>query len=384
MNVKNKIALIIMLILAAPGFLTLNYGYAAGTPMEKTFEVKPGQLLDIDLKSGGSISIKGWDKDLAAVKVNFKNGSAEDWKIDFDRNTNGLDIRSRYTYSHSGHHQTPSFEINVPSRFDIKIRTMGGKITLEGIDGNFSGKTMGGDLQLSRLKGQIDLKTMGGEIVLEDSDIDGKVKTMGGRVLLEDVVGDVKGSSMGGNVIYKNVKSRSGDSTGKVVHITTMGGAINVSDAPQGAKVTTMGGNIHIKSAAEFIKAKTMGGNIDVDAIDGTIKAVTMGGNIHVTMTGDPAKGNREVTLSSMGGDIALYVPDGLSMDIQLELSFTKRSSKNYRIISDFDIKETRTDEWNSGKGSPRKYIYGKGQTKDGKNKIKIKTINGNITLKRK
>jgi hypothetical protein len=34
--------------------------------------------------------------------------------------------------------------------------------------------------------------------------------------------------------------------------------------------------------------------------------------------------------------------------------------------------------------GSPRKYIYGKAQIKGGKHKIKIKTINGNITLKEK
>ena len=72
-----------------------------------------------------------------------------------------------------------------------------------------------------------------------------------------------------------------------------MGGSINVSDAPHGAKVTTMGGNIQIKSAARFIQAKTMGGNIDVDEIDGWIKATTMGGNVNATMTGDPEKGER-------------------------------------------------------------------------------------------
>jgi len=384
MSTKNKLAPMVLLLLATFGFLAVNYGHTAeAASLEKAFDVKPGQTLDIDLKSGGSVSVTGWEKNTAAIKVHFKDGSAKDWKIDFNLDGEGLDISARSTYNQKGHFESPSFDINVPSRFNLKIRTMGGKITLDNLNGDFSGKTMGGDLKLSRLKGTIDLKTMGGAVVLEDSDIDGKVKTMGGRVLLEDVTGDVKGSSMGGNVIYKNVKPRSGESTGKVVHITTMGGAINVSDAPQGAKVSTMGGNIHIKSAGQFILAKTMGGNIDVDEIDGYIKATTMGGNVNVSMTGDPAKGDRHVTLSSMGGDITLLVPAELSMDIDLVLSYTDRSSRNYKIISDFDIQQSKTDEWETKKGSPRKYIYGKGKTKDGKHKIKITTINGNIILKR-
>ena len=71
-----------------------------------------------------------------------------------------------------------------------------------------------------------------------------------------------------------------------------------------------------------------------------------------------------------------------VSMDIDIELAYTKNSRKNYKIDSDFKINEKRTDEWQRDKGSPRKYIYGKGKTGDGKYKIIIKTINGNVFLK--
>ena len=126
-----------------------------------------------------------------------------------------------------------------------------------------------------------------------------------------------------------------------------------------------------------------MGGDITIDAIDGWVSSTTMGGDVTVTMTGDPAKGKRDVNLTSMGGDITLTVPSGLSTDIDLEIEYTKKSHKDYKIISDFDIQQKHTDEWDNRKGSARKYIYGKGKIKDGKNKIKIKTINGNIVLKR-
>jgi DUF4097 and DUF4098 domain-containing protein YvlB len=381
MMIRNVILILLI-------FLSTVFGFARDTSpaesIKKTFHVSPGKTLDIDLKSGGPIHIKGWQKQQVDIVVGFKNGGAGDWKITFNKTEEGVEVESRCTGTGSKSYGSPAFDINVPSRFNLKVKTMGGGITIEGVEGNFKGKTMGGALTLRRLKGKIDLKTMGGDVALTDSDIDGKVKTMGGRVLFENVVGDIKGSSMGGNVIYKNVKSRSGGSTGKVVSITTMGGAINVGDAPRGAKVTTMGGDIHIKSAGEFIKAKTMGGDITVDSIDGWIKATTMGGNVRVTMSGDPDKGDRHVTLSSLGGNITLLVPPGLSMDIELELSYTKENRKNYKIISDFNIPQKETGQWDYSMGSPRKYIHGNARVKDGKHKIKIKTINGNITLKEK
>lgn len=375
MIVKKVIFIVLLMLLVFFAF--------SSEPLKKEFSVEPGKKLDINLRSGGSISISGWDKNQAAVTVYFKNGDGKYWDISFDKTTEGISIESRLTGKHHKRNGSTNFEINVPKRFDLELKTMGGGITIDHVEGKITGKTMGGGLKLSHLKGYIDLKTMGGKISLTDSDIDGKVKTMGGRVLLENVVGDVSGSSMGGNVIYKNVKSRSGKSTGKVVNISTMGGAINVSDAAHGAKVHTMGGNIHIKSAKEFIKAKTMGGDITIDAIDGWISSTTMGGNVTVTMTGDPEKGKRDVNLTSMGGNITLTVPAGLSMDIDLEIEYTKKRDKDYKIISDFNIQQKQTDEWDNSKGSPRKYIYGKGKVKDGKHKIKIKTVNGNIVLKR-
>lgn len=349
--------------------------------IKKEFKVTEGEKLEVNLKSGGVINVTGWDKKLALIKVLYSGEKEKKWDFTMRKTASGVEVESRHAEK-SG--KAPGLEIFVPVKFDLDLKTMGGGITLRNIDGDIGGRTMGGNLDLKELKGEINLKTMGGEIVLKDSDIDGRVKTYGGRVLLENVTGDIKGSSLGGNVVYKNVKPRNGKSTGKVVHITTMGGSINVSDAPEGARVKTMGGKIHIRSAKEFVSAKTMGGDIDIDDVDGWVNATTMGGDVRVTMTGNPEKGKRDVTLSSMGGDIALTVPAGLSMDIDIELVFTKDSRKEYKIISDFDLKRRVSDKWDFGSGSPRKTIYAEAQVKGGKNKIKIKTVNGNIYLKEK
>ncbi len=350
--------------------------------LEKEFKVVQGEELEINLKSGGSIEVLGWDQTTVAVKVLFKDKKPEDWDVRFTRISSGIKVESRHIGSRSDL-RGPEVKILVPVKFDLKLKTMGGGIHIDNVEGEMTGRTMGGELNLKNLKGKINLKTLGGEIVLRDSDIDGRLKTLGGRVLIENVVGDIRGTSLSGNVVYRNVKTRRGEATGKVVCISTMGGSINVSDASEGADVHTLGGNIHIRSAKKFVKAKTLSGDIKVDDIDGWVNASTLGGDIRVFMTGDPAEGKREVTLSSLGGDVSLAVPAGLSMDIHIELVFTKKSSQEYDITSDFELKKSVSDKWDCSNGSPKKSILGKAVVRGGKNTINIKTINGNIYLKK-
>jgi DUF4097 and DUF4098 domain-containing protein YvlB len=143
-----------------------------------------------------------------------------------------------------------------------------------------------------------------------------------------------------------------------------------------------MGGDITVESAGKFVKARTMGGDIEVDAVNGWVKATTMGGDVSVVMVGDPDRGKRDVEIKSMGGEIELEVPPGLSMEFDIELAYTKNSKRNYKIVSDFPMEIERTEKWKSRWGSKRKYIYGTGKVKGGRNRIKIRTINGNIYIR--
>ena len=367
-----------MLILTM-AVLMLAVPVSTQADLEKSFEVKSGQVLSVDLGTGGSLSITGWDREEVLVEVDFDDDDYY-YDVEIEKTGTGVDISSDVRAGRHNYH-APDFDIKVPRRFDLELQTMGGSIEIDGIEGEIEGLTMGGNLDLTNLQGEIALKTMGGDITCKNSDLDGFVTTMGGEVLMEDIVGDVKGSSMGGHVILRNVRSRDGESTGDVVDISTMGGNINVSVAPEGAKVHTMGGDVHIRLAEKFVKAKTMGGDIEIDKVDGWVKATTMGGDIEVTMVGNPSKGERHVTLTSMSGDIDLTVPDGLSMDIDIELSYTKGHEGDFDIYSDFDIEREETQRWDRDNGTPRKYIYGKASIKGGKHRIRLKTINGDIYL---
>ncbi len=356
-------------------------GMAFGSEkIEREFSVSNGEKLEVDLDYG-DIEIAGWDKNVVLVTVYLDDYDEDDYDIDIEKYSKGVSVNIDSRGHGSRHHSGDLLvKVNAPQKFDLDLNTMGGDVDIDGVEGEIEGETMGGDLMFLNLKGEIDFTTMGGDVTLEDSELDGEVKTMGGDVEFKDVIGDVKGSSMGGDVVYKNVKKKDGRSTGKEVTISTMGGEIDVDEAHFGANVSTMGGDIHIRSAAKYIKAKTMGGEINIDEIDGAVKATTMGGDIEVTMIGDPDKGDREVELSSMGGDVRLTVPAGLSMEFDIEIAYT-RHSREYKIISDFPINIKETDDWDYGKGSKRKYIYGTGEVSGGKNRIRIDTINGDVYI---
>lgn len=364
-----------LLMLALFVILLFSQTFTAET-FKKEFKVSTEKVLEVNLKSGGTLKVSGkTGKQVIITAVG--DSLTADWKIDVDRSGDMIKVEARYQGKNHDKNRNFGLDIQVPAKFHLKLKTLGGAVRIDHVEGEISGTTMGGDLDFSHLKGDLDFKTMGGNVVLKESDVDGRLTTMGGRVLLENVVGDVDATSMGGHVIYKNVKSRSGEGNGKVVRIKTMGGAISVAEAAHGADLHTMGGEITIKSAREFVKAKTMGGDIAVDAVDGWVEAETMGGKIKVTMTGDPRKGKRDVSLKSMGGDIALYVPAGLSMDIDIQLTVTRDARKEYKIVSDFDIQQDRQTK------PGKTVVRGTAAIAGGQHKIKIKTINGNIYLKK-
>ncbi len=383
--------------------------------IEREFEVDRGGRLELDIETGGDISVKGWDKDLVRVVVRLKGRGSDRFEIGFDQGSRSLEIETDYS-GRDNESCDVTMEVMVPREFDIVIGSMGGSVAIENVTGEFKGKTMGGDIELSMLEGKVRLTTYGGDVKVMKSRLDGRVKTMGGDITITDVEGEIKGSSMGGEVRYdnvssgkkgegkdvsittmggdidvdysgKNVKAKTfgGDvdvDRGEEVHVMTFGGDVDVREAPKGAKVKTLGGDIKVHSAGIFTKASTMGGDIQIDAIDGWVEASTMGGDVTVIMVGDPDKGERRVELKSMGGDIELTVPKGLSMKFDIELAITKGAKKDYTITSDFDLNIEKSDKWVRKWGQKKKYIYGTGEVGGGTHLIKLRTTNGNIRIR--
>jgi len=371
-------------------FLLLALGSLA-LAETRQFPLEPGQTVAFDLKSGGSVTVTGWADHLAEVTVTRQGDYEKNAGVFFEETGAGLRISSEMTTKGrtSGNLH---FDLMVPRDCNVDFDSMGGGLKVVDLRGRFTGKTMGGGLTFLDVEGEVKMTTMGGPIEVRNSILDGSIKTMGGRVLLQDVVGDVEASSMGGNVQYKNVRDRDGNlrvpgdlsvpgMAEDTVTITTMGGAIELDEAPAGAAVHTMGGEIHIRNAERFVKAKTMGGDIRLQVIDGWVQATTMAGDIDVVIEQGAGDGAEGITLTSYSGTITLTVPAGFSMNLDLDIAYTRNSERNYLIINDLGIVGQHTKEWETDQGSPRKHIRAGGAVAGGRYPVKIHTINGDIRI---
>ena len=389
------------LIITTALFLITAAVVVSGETIEKQFKTSPGKVLTMDLKAGGSIYIYGWDKDEINITAFIDGRDSEDIKTEFNETASGLEIECRYNRHRGDGGYDIEFEVKVPHKYDLDLDTRGGSIMVEHLEGDLRGRTLGGKLELidshgtfdfrtnggnincEKLTGRADLKTNGGNITCSDSQLEGKAHTNGGRVRLENVSGNFDATSNGGDVAYANAGTTTKSGDGDAIRINTRGGDIDIDEAPYGAELHTNGGDITVRSADKFVSALTNGGDITIDQVDGTVEAHTNGGDVTVKLAQNLAGGDHDIEISSNSGDIKLLVPADFSARYEIELAITKNSRKDYKIESDFDIKQEQSEDWDYDHGTPRKYIYGYGEFNDAANKIRIKTINGNITIKK-
>lgn len=178
--------------------------------LDKDFNIPAGKRLDMQLQTGGSVNITGWDKDVVSIRLRVGGRDWQDCRFEAKETPSTLQIISRYQCDRNSYSTSLHFDIKVPKKFDVEIESGGGEIRITDVEGDIRGKTMGGNLELKNIGGELSLTTMGGNINLSSSQVNGEVETMGGQVLIQDVTGNIQGSTMGGEVKYINVTNLKG------------------------------------------------------------------------------------------------------------------------------------------------------------------------------
>jgi DUF4097 and DUF4098 domain-containing protein YvlB len=392
MNINKSIYRPICLsALFCTAMLMATHAPAADNQFTESYQFQPGDTLSLDLTSGGSISIEGWDQSGIEVTYGDRHNNLDDYTFDFKNDANGLSIKASLA---KGINQSSlSFKFKAPRDMVLDFFTAGGGISLSGLAGQFSGKTGGGALLIDNVTGELDIRTGGGRIHVKDSMVDGTVRTGGGKVLVENVTGDLHARSGGGTVTYKNVYASDGsvmspnkrkleDASEATVLISNAGGAIKVDAAPEGADVFTGGGKIRIKGADRFVSAKTGGGDIDIELLAGWVEATTGAGEIEIFVA-ENAADKGDIKLTTGKGDVMLTLPADFSMDLSVELGVTNNTNEKYTLSSDFDIDVKTDDEWDYSRGTPRKHTRGSANVFGGVHSLKIYTTNGNVTIKK-
>ena len=247
-NLTRSAAVVLPILLA---------GSALADDYEESIPVEPGGTLRIDL-AGGSIDVETHDRDRVDIDARIQGGV----EIQVERVGNDVEVTGHAT----GVFGFLSFgrvrvHARVPERFHLDLRTQGGHIDVQELEGHVVARTSGGRVQVQQVAGNVAAETTGGSLEFKEITGDLFGLTSGGSVRVSEVEGSVEVETMGGSIKVNKVG-------GPVAAITT-GGSIDVEflDAPSGDLRTT-GGSITVKAPEDSgfdLRARSLGGKVRVD-----------------------------------------------------------------------------------------------------------------------
>jgi hypothetical protein len=367
----------------------------------------------LDLETGATIRVRAWDKPNVAVLAKL---SGRDWsgtRFEAVPSARGVSVRMWQTPPEDRSYSTSHVvEIQLPARYDIRLQSGGGGISIAGVSGTFAGVTGGGDIVLDHDQGRADLSTGGGAIHVTDCDLAGSVATGGGAVRIERSRGGLVGASgsgdvrtadgkdhgdvevggayAGDDVTSENLHSAEPDgfpsaakSGGEgFVRVARAGGDVNVEEAPHGAYIMTGGGDVHVGRAAGTVAITTGGGDIDVGPVAGSVWAGTGSGSLTVRLA-DPHGEKQTVDIASGTGRVILELPAKLDARFDLETAYTDNLGHTTSINSAWNLQQTRTQAWDDTHGTPRRYVRASGTAGSGRGLIRVRTVNGDIEVRR-
>ena len=369
--------------------------------MDDTLPAKLGGRLVLDLDTGGSVEIRGWDRNEVHVHAELAGADWRTTQLAIGPEPFGVAVRAIPTgYGHS-QSTSHSFEIQVPRRYDVRLRSAGGSISISGVEGTFEGSTGGGEIQLENTRGRASLITGGGDIEVSDCDLMGSVSTGGGTVKLSRVKGGLRGSSGSGPVVY--AESTDDEGTGDLtsvrvngadghievgtnaaglLHIQRAGGTVDLDEVPNGAEIRTGGGDIRIRKGAGSIDAQTGGGDITIGPIAGSVSASTGAGDVSLRLASLKGQG-QDVEASSGTGTVIVELPADLNARFEIETAYTRSFGRAAKISSAWTLEREPVTDWDDSEGTPRKFVRASGKAGKGEGLIQIHTVNGDVELRR-
>jgi beta-lactamase regulating signal transducer with metallopeptidase domain len=300
---------------------------------------------------------------------------------------------------------------------EARLSTGGGEIDVSDSDLRGEVRTGGGEVTLRRVRGGLRGYTGGGEVNVIDSD----AHAYSGSSPRSRSGSWSSGSSSGS-------WSRSGDNSpqaraeamaraGERVRVRAPNGALSLSSAPAGVEISTGGGSISIGSSGRDVQVRTGGGAIAVGSTEGAVDAQTGGGAISIgrtrggveAVTGGGAisigpvygpvrattgagavavsvaggAGERDVEITSGTGAVSVVLPADFSGEFDIETAYTENHRRRVRIISDFPLRQSEDPEWDRSRGTPRKVVRATGRVGSGTHRVRIRTVNGDVCVRR-
>lgn len=295
--------------------------------INRTFEVEPGGQLSVDVDSG-SIEVKPSDSRKVYVEMyrRLEAGSAEEarsllerYPVRFSQTGNNIYIES--DGPNGRYRKNMELRISVPHNFNVDLKTSGGNIGVEGLQGTVKSSTSGGNLRFTNIEGP------------------------------------VRGATSGGSI---NVKDIEGEAV-----VKTSGGSINIINVSENVVAHTSGGSITANRIGGKLEAKTSGGSLNLEDISGEIEGQSSGGSVTARFL-KPIEAN--CRLATSGGSVNVFLPENSQFDLDAE-------ANSGHVVTEFPISITLQGKLDGS--SLRGRINGGGPV------IYCRTSGSNINLKK-
>ncbi len=291
--------------------------------IRKGFTVGEGGTLRLDAEIGSIKIVSGGTGVAVEIVRKAKGRDGEermrDHRITFEQQGNDVVIESDrddhdWGFFNRGEYDV-QWNIRVPARYNLDVRTSGGSIDLANIGGSVDARTSGGSIKTGTLAGRATLKTSGGSIKVGGAAAELEAHTSGGSIEIGDTTGRVDAKTSGGSITLARV--------GGDVHAHTSGGGIRIEDAGGTIDASTSGGSITARLSRQLSgdsRLSTSGGGVSVSLANGVkldLDAHASGGGVSSdvpitvrgtqdddSLRGQINGGGPKLTLRSSGGGI--------------------------------------------------------------------------------
>ena len=268
-----------------------------------------GQARIVSSTSGGNISVNGQQGNEVKVEMFVRqrgrnltpsDTDLDDFEIIIEQNGDEITASANRKSSLGGlfsgsSSQSISFVIHAPENSDTDLRTSGGNVSIESLNGAQNMRTSGGNLSISDISGSTEANTSGGNITVNNHEGDLSIGTSGGNLSIVNQTGEVSARTSGGRINLEGVAGK--------ISARTSGGSISaeITEAVELIDLRTSGGNIEASLPAGTGLTLNVQGSRVSSELDG-LKGSVSSGKIEGTV-GDGAV---EVNIRTSGGTVRL------------------------------------------------------------------------------
>jgi len=226
--------------------------------IDERIAIEPGGRLRVELSSG-SIEVETHDAAEVTLEARASGWPRFEFELRYDEEEVELVGRHRGWLPFGG--SRVRVVARVPQQFDLDLRTSGGRIDVQELDGRVRATTSGGPIVVEDVAGDVEIETSGGPITVQELEGSLRAETSGGEIRVSEVTGRTDVRTSGGGIRIQDA--------GGPVEARTSGGSVAVSfDGAPAGRLETSGGGIDVEWDADFgarVDAETSGGRIEID-----------------------------------------------------------------------------------------------------------------------